>query len=102
MSDEYAKGFKEGFAAGLEEGKKLSMSQVGWPSWPTYPPITCGGSTQIYGAVGSAGGHGAGSVGANGEAGSMLGSRPTIEEEKNRLSRYNEVWINGTWASIGG
>lgn len=99
MSEDYKKGFKDGFAAGLEEGKKLSMPQVGWP---TYPPITCGGSTPIYGAVGSAGGHGAGSVGANGEAGSMMGSRPTIEEEKNRLSRYNEVWINGSWASLGG
>lgn len=31
MSD-YAKGFKDGFAAGLEEGKKLNQPQIGWPS----------------------------------------------------------------------
>jgi hypothetical protein len=27
MSDDYAKGFKDGFAAGLEEGKKLATSK---------------------------------------------------------------------------
>jgi hypothetical protein len=28
MSNDYAKGFKEGFAAGLEEGKKLSAQKI--------------------------------------------------------------------------
>ncbi len=28
MSNDYAKGFKEGFAAGLEEGKKLSAPKI--------------------------------------------------------------------------
>lgn len=28
MSNDYAKGFKEGFAAGLEEGKKLSSPKI--------------------------------------------------------------------------
>lgn len=28
MSEDYAKGFKEGFAAGLEEGKKLAPKQT--------------------------------------------------------------------------
>ena len=40
MSNDYAKGFKDGFAAGLEEGKKLSSPK---PSWPMYlgSPNTC-------------------------------------------------------------
>jgi hypothetical protein len=30
MTD-YAQGFKDGFAAGLEEGKKLYQTKIGWP-----------------------------------------------------------------------
>jgi hypothetical protein len=37
MTD-YAKGFKDGFAAGLEEGKKLSQPKIGWP-YETSPNI---------------------------------------------------------------
>lgn len=78
MSD-YAKGFKDGFAAGLEEGKKMSKPQprlddfvfgaretcpkcqmridrvMGYvcasPNCPSFPKITCG--TPMTGAVGS-------------------------------------------------
>jgi hypothetical protein len=44
MSNDYAKGFKEGFAAGLEEGKKLATPR---PSWPDI------GTISIAGAVGA-------------------------------------------------
>ena len=127
--NDYAKGFKEGFAAGLEEGKKLSQPQIGWPSpspyfelketcpkcgikingvmgyvcsspnCPTYPQVTC--DTVVKGAVGSSYYAGVGSAGGNGAAGSMMGARPTIEEEKERLNRYNQVWINGQWCELG-
>jgi len=71
MSKDYQDGFKDGFAKGLEEGKKLSQPQIGWPSTspsfsadrcpkcginisgvmgyvchspgcPTFPQVTCG------------------------------------------------------------
>ena len=36
MSDrvpDYAQGFKDGFAAGLEEGKKLNQPKIEWPGY---------------------------------------------------------------------
>lgn len=112
MSDDYAKGFKDGFAAGLEEGKKLNDKSYtdGYieglkktmpapynpnPSWPSYwsTYVTCDGS----GAIGSPGVGGAGyssqnmGVGANGPAGPYDGPQYA-----------NKVWVNGTWADLGG
>lgn len=90
MTD-YAKGFKDGFAAGLEEGKKLNQPQIGWPSTtpdifyretcpkcgiridkpmgyvcsspncPTFPQVTC----VVRGAVGSEVGYTTGAVGSD-------------------------------------
>lgn len=122
MSD-YAKGFKDGFLAGVEEGKKLNQKDYWTQPWPNYlgRPWTCvvcgkdwgNGSWNYYcsnarcpsqavayttGAVGS-------TVtneipkGTNGPAGY---SGPSAEEEKERLNRYNQVWINGQWAELGG
>lgn len=79
MSEDYKKGFKDGFAAGLEEGKKLGQPKIGLgdyffgvnetcpkchmrinramgyvcasPNCPTFPQITCG--VPMTGAVGS-------------------------------------------------
>lgn len=125
MSD-YAKGFKDGFLAGVEEGKKLNQKDYWTQPWPNYlgSPNTCvvcgkdwgNGAWNYYcsnarcpsqavsyttvatGAVGS-------TVtneipkGTNGPAGY---SGPSAEEEKERLNRYNQVWINGQWAELGG
>ena len=33
MSEDYKNGFKDGFAAGLEEGKKLNTPKIGWPGY---------------------------------------------------------------------
>ena len=109
MSD-YAQGFKDGFAAGLEEGKKMSKPQprlddyvfgaretcpkcqmridraMGYvcasPNCPTFPKITCGavGSDVPY----------TNAVGANGPAGPFDG--PEYQ---------NKIWINGQWTEIG-
>lgn len=105
MSD-YAKGFKDGFAAGLEEGKKLNDKSYtdgyieglkktmpapynpnpSWPSyWPTY--VTCDGSDSVRGAVGSTQ-MPSSTAGGNGAAGPTQGNN-------------NSVWINGEWASLG-
>ena len=49
MSDripDYAQGFKDGFAAGLEEGKKLNTPQIGWPSYLGSP-----GTCQVCGRL---------------------------------------------------
>jgi hypothetical protein len=132
MSD-YAKGFKDGFAAGLEEGKKLVPSQKRLDDYlfgnryTTSPNFTleardtcpkCGikisglmnytcssvncptfyTATCSVGAVGSDV-VGSNAVGANGPAGY---SGPSSEEEYDRLNRYNQVWINGQWAELGG
>lgn len=37
MSEDYKRGFRDGFDAGLEEGKKLSASKLDWPKFPYYP-----------------------------------------------------------------
>jgi hypothetical protein len=37
MSDDYKRGFRDGFDAGLEEGKKLSAPKIDWPKLPVYP-----------------------------------------------------------------
>lgn len=56
MSDDYAKGFKDGFAAGLEEGKKLAPVVPSYPSFlgsPGYCQV-CGkdfGNGKIWGYV---------------------------------------------------
>lgn len=111
MSEEYAKGFKDGFAAGLEEGKKLNDKSYTdglidgmkktmpapynpnpyWP--PHWPYVTCDVSNVVRGAVGSEVGY-TYAAGANGPAGS-------IENEKEMYDRYNSVWVNGSWVSLG-
>lgn len=42
MSEDYNKGFRDGFKAGLEEGKKLSTPQIPYPSQPSYPSLYSG------------------------------------------------------------
>jgi hypothetical protein len=56
MSNDYAKGFKDGFAAGLEEGKKLAPVVPSYPSFlgsPGYCQV-CGknwGNGGVWGYV---------------------------------------------------
>lgn len=116
MSNDYAKGFKEGFAAGLEEGKKLNPPKIEWPGYlgsagycsvcgkdfgnkiwgyvcsnancPTRVTAYSGGA--VTGAVGSEVGY-TYAAGANGPKGPYDG--PEYQ---------NKVWINGTWADLGG
>lgn len=119
MSDDYAKGFKEGFKIGLEEGKRnQNLNPV--PYTQPYVPLSlmkdkcpkCGITISgvmgyvcssincptfyqaSYGAVGT-NDTAAYAKGANGPAG------PSLEEEKDQLDRYNQVWVNGTWVSLG-
>lgn len=121
MSDDYAKGFKDGFKIGLEEGKRnQNLNPV--PYTQPYVPLslmkdkcpkcgitisgvmnyTCSSincptfyqASYAYGAVGSDMSTSS-AVGSNGPAG------PSLEEEKNQLDRYNQVWVNGTWVSLG-
>ena len=121
MSDDYAKGFKDGFKIGLEEGKRHQNLNPVPSLWPTSLPeyqskdkcpkcgITISGvmnytcssincptfyQTTSYGAVGM-NDTAEYAKGANGPAG------PSLEEEKDQLDRYNQVWVNGTWVSLG-
>lgn len=113
MSD-YAKGFKDGFLAGVEEGKKLAPKQTRLDDYvfgqrDTCPKcgikisgvmgyvcssINCPTFFQthsygaVYGAVGSEVDYTTGAVGANGPAG--------LEPPDN-----NSVWVNGSWVSLG-
>ena len=41
MSDDYAKGFKDGFAVGLEEGKKLAAQKPSLNDFVFDSPNTC-------------------------------------------------------------
>lgn len=114
MSDDYAKGFKDGFKIGLEEGKRhqnLNPVPSLWPkSLPEYQSkdkcpkcgitisgvmgyvcssINCPTFYQAsYGAVGTndTAAYAKGAVGANGPS----------EPPDN-----NSVWVNGTWVSLG-
>lgn len=117
MSEDYGKGFKDGFLAGFEAGKNLSTPQIGWPSTtpnisyretcpkcgvridkpmgyvcssphcPTFPNVT---STAVRGAVGSDVNYPY-PPGANGLSGSMYDGPEYA----------NKVWINGVWAELG-
>lgn len=117
MSEDYSKGFKDGFAAGLEEGKKLApvISSPGYLGsagschvcgknfgngvWgyvcsnqycPTRTVAYNGGA--VSGAVGSMSSYDNMSVGANGPAESTLYDGPEYQ---------NKVWVNGSWAELG-
>lgn len=118
MSEDYAKGFKEGFAAGLEEGKKLAPVKSNFPGYlgsatacsvcgkdfgnkiwgyvcsnvncPTRAVAYSGGA--VTGAVGSVTTGQIQAVGANGPAGSTMYDGPEYA---------NKVWINGQWAELG-
>ena len=109
---DYAQGFKDGFAAGLEEGKKLAPKQTRLDDYvagqrdtcpkcgikiggvmgyvcssvncPTYYQTHSYGA--IYGAIGSEVGYTTGDIGANGPS----------EPPDN-----NSVWVNGSWVSLG-
>ncbi len=87
MSNDYAKGFKDGFAAGLEEGKKLASVVPSYPSFlgsPGYCQV-CGknwGNGGVWGyvcnnqycpsrAVAYSGGAVTGAVGATGSYSTM-------------------------------
>ena len=121
---EYAKGFKDGFLAGVEEGKKLNQKNYWTEPWPNYLgwPGTCGVCGRVSsgvegyvcsnvrcpntaiayttGATGAVGSTVTNEIpkGANGPAGY---AGPTTQEEKERLDRYNQVWVNGQWAELG-
>lgn len=82
MSNDYKSGFKDGFAAGLEEGKKLASYK-----YPNYFSLSGGGVTGAVGSMHTMN-HG---VGANGPAGPYDGPEYA-----------NKVWVNGTWADLGG
>lgn len=131
MSEDYRKGFKDGFELGLAEGKRNQNlnpvpSYAPWPS--TSPNISlretcpkCGikidgvmgyvcssincpvqyKTTSILGAVGSDVSYTVGAEGANGPPGPQ-GKMPSYEEEQDRLRHYNQVWINGQWTELGG
>lgn len=57
MSEDYAKGFKDGFAAGLEEGKKLAPRDTVFQPGYLGMPNTCsvcgrdGGNNGVWGYV---------------------------------------------------
>ena len=112
MSEDYVKGFKDGFAAGLEEGKKLNEKSYtdglidGMkktlpapynpipPQWPTlgWPYIT---SDCVRGAVGSEPSQSY-ATGANGPAGSVNINAPQIKTQsfESRNGYYDE---SGNW-----
>jgi len=115
MSNDYAKGFKDGFAAGLEEGKRLVPKVPSYPDSlaPSVPSSRCGvcgkdfGNGKIWGyvcnharcpsrvtcgAVGATYDNMSSSypVGMNGPTGSF-----------NSPEYANKVWINGQWAELG-
>jgi hypothetical protein len=99
MSD-YAKGFKDGFLAGVEEGKKLAPKQTRLDDYVFGQRDTCPKcGIKIGGAMGYVCSsvncptyyqtYSYGAVGANGPVG-------TSEPPDN-----NSVWVNGSWVSLG-
>lgn len=70
------------------------------PNCPTFIQTTYGPGISMTGAVGSTNVPEV-STGVNGPAGPAGLKGPSTKEERERLDRYNQVWINGTWATIG-
>lgn len=118
MSEDYQKGFKDGFKIGLEEGKRnQNLNPV--PSYKPWPELNmlketcpkCG--IKISGVMGYVctspncpSFYTASYSGIQIETSLSHGpleskSWPTLEEEKEKLDKYNQVWFNGQWCHLG-